>query len=369
MEQGVLAPAPIWSDVKTFTELTPYFRNKVHGIIGGYPCQPFSAAGQRQGTEDPRHLFPYISSIINTIRPVWCFFENVSGHLSMGYEQVYRSLRDLGYRVEAGIYTAEQAGAPHQRERLFILAIRSGTNLVYPEGWRTRGLRDEIGERQGYGITGTSGVSGEENMGDTNTNRSSGEAGLDQWQKSGQEQSGIWDTTQSTGEIFRGFEMGNTNSDGNSSRDAIGSDKDNSGQTEGEENQRERIWAEPSSAGETMANTNSNGSGESVERSELRTAGTKQSSSDSRTANERENDQGRFDRWPAKPGQDQFDWEEPRTIPKKIRRKSGTKSGMGTTINGYNFREDLLRMAGNGVVEQTAEIAFIDLLKKHGIKL
>ena len=64
-------------------------------------------------------------------------------------------------------------------------------------------------------------------------------------------------------------------------------------------------------------------------------------------------------RWPAKPGQEQYDWEEPRTVTKKE-----LESRLGSTTYGYNFREDLLRMYGNAVVEQTAEIAWIDLWEK-----
>jgi DNA (cytosine-5)-methyltransferase 1 len=60
-------------------------------------------------------------------------------------------------------------------------------------------------------------------------------------------------------------------------------------------------------------------------------------------------------RWPGRPGEPQYEWEAPRTV----------ESGMGCTIDGYNFREDILRALGNGVVEDTAEIAFIDLLNKH----
>lgn len=65
--------------------------------------------------------------------------------------------------------------------------------------------------------------------------------------------------------------------------------------------------------------------------------------------------------WPSRPGEQQFDWEEPRTATDKEQ----AKRGMGGSIDGYNFREDLLRAYGNSVVEQTAEIAFIDLLDKH----
>ena len=72
MEKGLLDAAPVWTDIKTF----PFeiFRGKVHGIIGGYPCQPFSVAGNQKGTEDPRHLWPYIKDGIEAIRPIFCFF-------------------------------------------------------------------------------------------------------------------------------------------------------------------------------------------------------------------------------------------------------------------------------------------------------
>jgi len=122
MESGMVVPCPIWANLKTF-DAKP-FRGKIHGIMGGYPCQPFSNAGNRKGTDDPRHLYPYLERDIEAIKPIWCFFENVSGHLTLGFDTVYRSLSGMGYAVEAGLYTAAEVGAPHERERLFILAIR-----------------------------------------------------------------------------------------------------------------------------------------------------------------------------------------------------------------------------------------------------
>ena len=125
MEKGLLDAAPIWTDIKTF-DAEP-FRDRVHFITAGYPCQPFSVAGQRKGTDDPRHLWPYIERIIEAVRPVWFFGENVSGHLTIGFPEVYRSLRNLGYTVEAGLFTAAEVGVPHRRERLFILAYAGCT--------------------------------------------------------------------------------------------------------------------------------------------------------------------------------------------------------------------------------------------------
>ena len=120
MEQGFLDAAPIWTDIKTFDGKP--FRDRIHIITAGYPCQPFSVAGKRQGTNDPRHLWPYIERIIETVRPLWFFGENVSGHFTLGFPEVYRSLRLMGYTVEAGLFTAAECGAPHRRTRLFMLA-------------------------------------------------------------------------------------------------------------------------------------------------------------------------------------------------------------------------------------------------------
>jgi site-specific DNA-cytosine methylase len=122
MEAGLLDPAPVWTDIKTFDARA--FRERIHIVTAGYPCQPFSSAGKRRGKEDPRYLWPHIERIVRTIRPAWCFFENVEGHLKIGFDDVYRSLRKMGYKVEAGLFSAAEAGAPHRRKRLFVLAHR-----------------------------------------------------------------------------------------------------------------------------------------------------------------------------------------------------------------------------------------------------
>lgn len=119
IKEGALADSPIWADLKTFDFAA--WRGQVEGIVGGYPCQPFSAVGPKLGAADPRHLWPYIEEGIETIRPLWCFFENVSGHLSLGFDTVAEGLRRMGYQVAATLVTAEEVGASHQRERLFIL--------------------------------------------------------------------------------------------------------------------------------------------------------------------------------------------------------------------------------------------------------
>ena len=127
MEAGLMDPAPIWPDLKTFPWAA--FRDRVDILTGGYPCQPFSAAGQRRGKDDPRHLWPYIADGIRLLRPRCCFFENVEGHISLGLSDVIEDLAGMGYRTTWGIFSASECGAPHQRKRVFILAYKLGTGL------------------------------------------------------------------------------------------------------------------------------------------------------------------------------------------------------------------------------------------------
>jgi len=137
MEAGLLDAAPIWSNLKTF----PWeeFRGKVDILSGGYPCQPFSTAGKRLGTEDPRHLWPYIAKGIAIMQPRVCFFENVEGHISLGLRAVIEDLERLGYKTAWGIFSAAEVGAPHQRKRVFILAHRVGERGLLSHQWNESG--------------------------------------------------------------------------------------------------------------------------------------------------------------------------------------------------------------------------------------
>jgi DNA (cytosine-5)-methyltransferase 1 len=138
MEAGELDPAPIFTDVKTF----PYgkFRGKVDILTGGFPCQPFSQAGLRKSTEDPRHLFPYIERGIKDCQPTIVFLENVEGILSSTtgdgqpvLQYVLGSLEGLGYRATAGIFSASEVGAPHRRKRVFIMGYATNNGCATSE--------------------------------------------------------------------------------------------------------------------------------------------------------------------------------------------------------------------------------------------
>lgn len=306
MEQGVLAPAPLWLDLKTF----PYnsFHGKIHGFVGGYPCQPFSGAGLRKGEGDPRHLWPFIREGVRATQPLWCFFENVAGHLTLGYETVRRELQELGYKVEEGIFTAEEVGAPHKRERLFILAIKKGVGLAHSYG---------VGS-----LHGQSGIYSEERRVDALSNTSASDKN-----ELGTEKRGVCLADTSSNHAER-------NSKTEESTELIETSK----RLEQRRNQMD--------TGVGLADP-----------CEFNVEGNKQEFINKKIRQEQRERQVRsqsISRWPARPGNEQYDWEYPRT-----------ECGMDFTAHGYNFREDLLRMAGNGVVEQTAELAFITLLNKH----
>lgn len=120
IEANLLDAAPVWTDLRSFPG--EKFRRRIHGLIAGYPCQPFSKAGTRLGMEDARNLWPDIRRQIEAISPQFCFFENVSGHLSAGFGDVVRDLQGMGFAVASGLFSAGECGAPHERLRLFILA-------------------------------------------------------------------------------------------------------------------------------------------------------------------------------------------------------------------------------------------------------
>jgi DNA (cytosine-5)-methyltransferase 1 len=130
MEDKTMDEAPIWTDLRTF-DGKPW-RGLVDCITAGYPCQPFSVAGKQKGKDDPRHLWPDVFRVVQEISPRLCFFENVPGHLRLGFEQVHDDLSSLGYCVKAGLFSAAEVGASHKRERLFILAYRESDRT---DGW------------------------------------------------------------------------------------------------------------------------------------------------------------------------------------------------------------------------------------------
>lgn len=91
-------------------------------ITGGYPCQPFSSIGAQKGKDDPRHLWPEMLRIIKQARPTWVVAENVARHVTNGLDTVLHDLESEGYAARPIIIPACAVGAPHQRDRLWVVA-------------------------------------------------------------------------------------------------------------------------------------------------------------------------------------------------------------------------------------------------------
>lgn len=148
MEAGLLDSAPVWPDLKTFPNRA--FHGKVGVLVAGFPCQPFSAAGKGGADSDPRHLFPSIKQSLIDMQPSQVFLENVEGLISSRLKgdgwsdpagtpvllHVLRELERVGYRATAGVFSAEEVGAPHRRKRVFILAHREGCMLWQQAEWK-----------------------------------------------------------------------------------------------------------------------------------------------------------------------------------------------------------------------------------------
>lgn len=291
-EEGKLAIEALWPDLRTFP--SERFRGCFDFVLAGYPCQPFSVAGKRQGADDPRHLWPAIARIVEAVEPLWCFFENVPGHLSLRFPDVYCSLRAMDYKVEAGLFTAAECGAPHKRQRLFILAHREGGGRGI-----VRGPYDAAG-------------CGQSESGGELADAQRGQGRL-RLSERGQNQS--LPDTERAGEVLA---------------DAA----------------TQRIQgSEPAGPILTRRPPDEQGT-----------------------------------QWPARPGQPQYEWEEPRVVDnakghrvspteqqghhtgnQQTSGQGQTQSGVGRATNGTSFRVDRLRLLGNGVVPQQAEKAFREL--------
>ena len=150
------------------------WRGKIDVLSGGFPCQPFSLAGQRKGADDNRYLWPQMLRVIREIRPTWVVGENVAGILTMVQpgaevevggqaslfgedyrkrvlhrqeyviETICRDLEREGYAVQPLLIPACAVGAPHRRDRIWFIAHRTnagtetmqftGENGIYAVG-------------------------------------------------------------------------------------------------------------------------------------------------------------------------------------------------------------------------------------------
>lgn len=116
---------PRWRDIRDLTKDSFYERTglrTVDVISGGFPCQPFSVAGEQRGKDDDRYLWPEMFRVIRELRPTWVLGENVPGIIHLALDEVLASLEDEGYQTQSFIIPACGVGAWHKRERVVILA-------------------------------------------------------------------------------------------------------------------------------------------------------------------------------------------------------------------------------------------------------
>jgi len=142
---------PIYNDIRTLrgADVGP-----IDIICGGYPCQPFSVAGERGGADDDRYLWPEYLRLIRELRPRWIIGENVTGHINLGFDGGLSDLEGENYRWESFIIPACAVDAKHRRDRVWFVAYAGGERLQVPE---QNNLFRARGWDQGRAITECSG--------------------------------------------------------------------------------------------------------------------------------------------------------------------------------------------------------------------
>jgi DNA (cytosine-5)-methyltransferase 1 len=203
---------PIAHDVKELANDPARLVPDCDILTAGYPCQPFSVAGKQRGKEDPRHIYPHISEIIAHKRPAFVVLENVFGHLSLGLDEVLNDLANKDYAARAFIFPSGAiVGAPHHRNRIFIIARNVGNSEHDGSSAATvsgKHREDEAGCAEGQSASeqseGASEPRHDANVGNAAHNgRNSGAAQAKRERaahQSDQSQSGLWGKSIGSGE-------------------------------------------------------------------------------------------------------------------------------------------------------------------------
>lgn len=124
---------PRHDDVRTAPDWwTAQSRPPVHVVTGGFPCQPFSLAGRQLGIDDERWMWPSFAGVIRAVRPRYVLVENVSALVRDGraFGRVLGDLHELGFDAEWATVRASDFGAPHNRERVYLVAYPQGVDGV-----------------------------------------------------------------------------------------------------------------------------------------------------------------------------------------------------------------------------------------------
>ena len=150
----------IHGDIKQFDGRK--YRGTIDIVCGGFPCQPYSLAGKRKGKDDDRHLWPQMLRVIREVQPTWVIGENVPGLVNWSegvvFEEVQSDLEVEGYEVQSFILPAAGVGAPHRRDRVWIVAYsdRYGGSRIENEKYSTERRQQALcraWQRDGDGVT------------------------------------------------------------------------------------------------------------------------------------------------------------------------------------------------------------------------
>ena len=134
-----------WPHVRRHDDITTLDCRDLAGTVdlvsGGFPCQPWSAAGKQRGAEDDRDLWPAMLRVIREIRPAWVLGENVAGFLGVGLDRTLSDLEREGYEWSTFVLPAVAVGARHQRHRVFVVGHDADA-----DSWRRQGNAEHHGE-------------------------------------------------------------------------------------------------------------------------------------------------------------------------------------------------------------------------------
>ena len=156
---------PIFSDIKKLKRSD--IKYEIDIITGGFPCQPFSVAGRKKGTEDDRDLWPQMFRVIQEFKPTWIIGENVANFTSMAFQRTKTDLESEGYEVQPLIIPACAVNAPHRRDRVWIVGYSKHNGLLTTKEQRSidkTGNNDKEREINPIQFKGTSGPRNNETM-------------------------------------------------------------------------------------------------------------------------------------------------------------------------------------------------------------
>lgn len=134
-----------WPDAERFEDVRTMRPRAVDIICGGFPCQPFSLAGKQRGLDDERWLWPDFARVIDEAKPSIVIAENVPGLRARGLRPVLADLASLGFDVEWHHFRASDIGAPHERNRIWIVAAHPDrVDVRQQPGWLGRSIGQQV---------------------------------------------------------------------------------------------------------------------------------------------------------------------------------------------------------------------------------